>query len=405
MQQTFIHHAAKPQNENWEKLIVRPSPLYDRPDDYRSPFARDYHRILHANAYRRLKHKTQVFFNIDNDHVCTRMEHVAHVESVSATIASALGLNEELTRAIAMGHDLGHAPFGHEGERILKRLSLQYLNRDFWHERNGLRFVDDVELLEDDKRVMHNLNLTYAVRDGIIAHCGEMDEVGLKPRTELFDLQKKFTQVGQYAPCTWEGCVVKLADKIAYVGRDIEDALCLGFITTDDLASVCGAFGRDGALNTTVIIHTLIHDICNHSSPEKGLAFSPAYARALKEVKDFNYTHIYANERLKPFEKYARLVLEELFAFFAVYYDGANTFARLRGAHNQSLAQPFASYLARYCEEEIVPKELLVGEALQNKKIYAKLQSLDIYYLAVIDYISGMTDRYAVKAFQELLNY
>ena len=113
---TFRTVAATPGNSNWEKLTERRASLYSREDDVRSPFARDYTRILHSLAYRRLKHKTQVFFNIDNDHICTRMEHVAHVESVSNTIAKSLGLNDELTKAIAMGHDLGHAPFGHQGE-------------------------------------------------------------------------------------------------------------------------------------------------------------------------------------------------------------------------------------------------------------------------------------------------
>jgi dGTPase len=108
----FAPVAAAPDRPRWEDLLRRQKELYSRPDDVRSEFARDYTRILHSYAYRRLKHKTQVFFNIDNDHICTRMEHVLHVESVSSTIASSLGLNAELTKAIAMGHDLGHAPFG-----------------------------------------------------------------------------------------------------------------------------------------------------------------------------------------------------------------------------------------------------------------------------------------------------
>ena len=146
----FKEVAANEKNPKWLSLIERQTKLYDRPDDVRSPFARDYTRILHSMAYRRLKHKTQVFFNIDNDHICTRMEHVAHVESVSSTIAKTLGLNTELTKAIAIGHDLGHAPFGHQGETIIKELSQKYLGKNFWHEQNGLRFVDLVELLEDN---------------------------------------------------------------------------------------------------------------------------------------------------------------------------------------------------------------------------------------------------------------
>ena len=137
--QLFNDVSMTPTNPKWSDMTQRPSELYNRSDDIRSPFARDYTRILHSMAYRRLKHKTQVFFNIDNDHICTRMEHVSHVESVSNTIANNLGLNTELTRAIAMGHDLGHAPFGHHGETIITNLCKQYISDDmtFWHERTG----------------------------------------------------------------------------------------------------------------------------------------------------------------------------------------------------------------------------------------------------------------------------
>ena len=133
----FKSVATTPENSNWEKLTERTTELYSRADDVRSPFARDYTRILHSLAYRRLKHKTQVFFFFFYDHICTRMEHVAHVESVSHTIAKSLGLNDELTKAIAMGHDLGHAPFGHQGETVISQLSEKYLGEKFWHEKNG----------------------------------------------------------------------------------------------------------------------------------------------------------------------------------------------------------------------------------------------------------------------------
>ena len=128
--QLFNDVSMTPTNPKWSDMTQRPSELYNRSDDIRSPFARDYTRILHSMAYRRLRHKTQVFFNIDNDHICTRMEHVSHVESVSNTIANNLGLNTELTRAIAMGHDLGHAPFGHHGETIITNLCKQYISDD-----------------------------------------------------------------------------------------------------------------------------------------------------------------------------------------------------------------------------------------------------------------------------------
>ena len=143
----FREYASSEANPNWKKQIERQQELYKRECDIRSEYERDYTRILHSLAYRRLKHKTQVFFNIDNDHICTRMEHVQHVESVSCTIAKYLGLNVDLTRAIAMGHDLGHAPFGHEGEVELTAIRNEYGFDDFWHERNSLRMVDNIESL------------------------------------------------------------------------------------------------------------------------------------------------------------------------------------------------------------------------------------------------------------------
>lgn len=228
----FVSEAATENHPNWEKLIARNVELYNRHDEIRSPFARDYTRVLHSMAYRRLKHKTQVFFNIGNDHICTRMEHVSHVESVSSTIAKVLGLNAELTKAIAIGHDLGHAPFGHQGETVLDRLSQEHLHKRFWHEQNSLRFVDDLELLDDNYMSSRNLDLTYAVRDGIIAHCGEVDQNGIFPRDISIPLEQ-FDSPGKYQAVTWEGCVVKLADKIAYVGRDIEDADNLGLLTPE----------------------------------------------------------------------------------------------------------------------------------------------------------------------------
>ena len=129
MKNDFSHVAATPENPLYAEFIRRGDNLYSEKGEIRSPFARDYTRVLHSTAYRRLKHKTQVFYNIENDHICTRMEHVLHVESAAYTIAKRLRLNDELTRAIAMAHDLGHAPFGHHGERIIGRLYEEYLGK------------------------------------------------------------------------------------------------------------------------------------------------------------------------------------------------------------------------------------------------------------------------------------
>lgn len=390
-------------------LLARPNELYSRPDEIRSPFSRDYTRILHSMAFRRLKHKTQVFFNVDNDHVCTRLEHVAHVESVSNTIAKYLGLNDELTQAISFGHDLGHAPFGHYGESVISSISGRYVGAKFWHERNGLRLVDSVELLEDNFKNLCNLNLTYAVRDGIISHCGEVDENGLMPRRELIDLSL-FDSPGAYAPATWEGCVVKISDKIAYIGRDIEDALALGFIDEEGKEELADMAKSDGAVNTTVIMHGLILDICRNSSPSDGIVLSPQAYEKLRAVKDFNYRRIYKSPRFEHYQRYAELVINSLFNALFDMYRGEDTLAFVisRGVDYPELCSSFSSHLAKLCDSAAVPRDSALCELssrCKNKKIYGRLQSPVVYAQAVIDFISGMTDKFAVKVYGELLSY
>ncbi|MCQ2350927.1 MAG: HD domain-containing protein [Paludibacteraceae bacterium] len=393
-----------------ERLTHRELPIYKREGDVRSDFDRDYTRILHSFGFRRLKHKTQVFFGgAGNDHICTRMEHVTHVGSVAFTLAEALGLNLELVKAIALGHDLGHAPFGHHGEMVLNNITKQYLNESFWHERNGLHFIDDIEILPDHRERMQNLNLTYAVRDGIISHCGEIDESSLKPRTQLIDLND-FKKAGQFQSCTWEGCVVKLSDKIAYLGRDIEDATILGYFSDAqkaELREMSAAFGNGESINTTSIIHNLIFDICRNSSPEKGLCFSPEVYELLCRIKNFNNENIYKNPRLETYRKYSQLIINELFRVLMKYYSGSDTihFIANRRFDGLDFVREFAEWIAMYCNEGIGDESLLKipYSNLCNKKIYGNLDTQELYVKAVVDYISGMTDLYAQKSFEELL--
>ena len=171
--------------------------------DVRLPYYRDTTAIIHSSPFRRLKHKTQVFFAPANDHICTRIEHVLHVASISSTICRSLGLNDDLAWAIGMGHDLGHTPFGHIGEKIISDLRQEEGLPKFEHEINGLRVVD----------FLSPLNLTYAVRDGIVSHCGESFLRTLKPDFTVKDLSKVKNKHG-LMPSTWEGCVVRLSDQI-----------------------------------------------------------------------------------------------------------------------------------------------------------------------------------------------
>lgn len=409
-EKAFGQVAATAENPHFAQWVTRKNGLYDRDVETRNDFVRDYTRILHSTAYRRLKRKTQVFFNTSGDHICTRIEHVGHVESISGTIAAELGLNTDLTRAIATAHDLGHAPFGHEGERILREFSQKNLGEDFWHEKNGVYLVDHLELLEDNHRVLRNMNLTFAVRDGILSHCGELDENGLLPRAPHI-APEDFTRPGEYQPATFEGCVVKLADKIAYLGRDIEDARQLGLLGETEKEALRQLADKHGlaAINTTILIHDLITDVCRNSTPEKGLAFSEHYCRLMDDVKDFNLTYIYRHPRLAPFCRYVRLVLEELLAALADTWAGTDTLSQLAARHrfgsSATLYCDFALWLAAYVTTPI-PRSInqrLIITRYENEKIYGDLSQKTDFLRAVRDYVAGMTDSYAIRMFEELL--
>ena len=405
MEKKFIKFAVNSDCENYSALVKREGDLYSHESDNRSPFERDYNRIIHSTAYRRLKHKTQVFYNIENDHICTRMEHVMHVESVSYSIADRLGLNVELTRAIASGHDLGHAPFGHYGEKVIESIYKRYFKSPFFHEKNGLYYVDNIELLQGREGVYNNLNLTYAVRDGIISHCGEVDLNCLKPRKEFIDL-KEFNYSGQYNPVTFEGCVVKISDKIAYVGRDIEDALSLGFLDERKLEKlnkiVC--LGCDRTVNTTNIMSAMINDVCQNSTPEEGIRMSSEYSDKLNKIKEFNYEHIYHNERFSSFKKYAKLIIEDVFKTLLKCY-GKNIAKNIMDMEQTYplLMAGFSDFLERLSDLSITERNK--KEQYKNKRVYGDLSSKDVFVKACIDYISGMTDRFAVKVLEELITY
>ena len=389
MEEKFKEYSATPNNPNWEKIIKREKEIYKRENDMRSEFERDYTRILHCNAYRRLKHKTQVFFSPENDHVCTRIEHVMHVESVSYTIAKYFGLNTELTKAIATGHDIGHSPFGHAGERILSEISQKEISETFWHERNGMEYVDKIELLQDMNQNWQNLNLTYAVRDGIISHCGEIDENCLKPREEYINLYD-YEYPNQYAPYTWEGCVVKIADKISYLGRDIEDAITLG-ILDEKLEELYKILKQKEVINNTVIINHLIGDLCENSSPEKGLCFSEGTFKMLKEIKEFNYKYIYKAERLKPSARYFNIIINEIYSTIKKNYGKKDK------SVNPEVIESFEKWLSNYWN-------LKRNDTNKNDVIFDMKNERD-FCKAIIYYISGMTDNFAIETYNKIVGF
>ena len=402
MKNLFVNHRADIKNPKWENMISRKSPLYKRNNDIRDEFERDYTRIIHSNSYRRLKHKTQVFFSPENDHICTRIEHVTHVESISYTIANYLGLNTELTKAISVSHDLGHSPFGHAGEKILSEISTRDLGISFWHEKNGLDFVDFIELLEDDNRYKQNLNLTYAVRDGIISHCGEIDENSIKPRDEFIDLSE-YVRPNQFAPYTWEACVVKVSDKISYIGRDIEDAITLGILDNhlEDLYNLLNYNSSDKKINNTIIINYLVSDLCKNSSPEKGLCFSDEAYVLMNKIKQFNYKNIYLSDRLKPSIRYFNIVINEIYNTLKNTFDGINTLKKLESLSKYcpKLFNSFSSFMHSYYD---------LGDR-ENLKLYSnvifKLENENDFYKCLLYYISGMTDNFAIEVYNEIIGF
>ena len=402
MKNSFKNLAANSNNPKWNNIISRQKPLYSRSMDTRDDFERDYTRIIHSNSYRRLKHKTQVFFSPENDHICTRIEHVTHVDSISYTIANYLGLNTELTKAIAVAHDLGHSPFGHSGERILSSLSKRDLGRTFWHEKNGLEFVDSVELLEDSERYKQNLNLTYGVRDGIISHCGEIDENGLKPREEFIDLND-YSYPNQFAPYTWEACVVKVSDKISYIGRDIEDAITLGILDDhlSELSDLLKGNSDVTNLNNTNIINYLVTDLCQNSSPEKGICFSDAAFNLLNKIKAFNYKNIYLCNKLQASNRYFELIVKEIYNTLASSYDGKNFLNSAKSLEKfyPKLSNGFYGFLELYCAN--IDREKL---KLRNNVLFEE-ETIDNFYQAILYYIAGMTDHFAMEMYQEIIGF
>lgn len=423
MKGSFKDVATVEGSPKWEDAIKRQSALYGRGNDIRSEFERDYTRILHCQAYSRLKHKTQVFFAPHNDHICTRMEHVQHVASVAETISRYLGLNAELTKAIALGHDIGHAPFGHFGEECLNSLLKQKEGagapKKFWHERNSLFFADYIETLSDPEGVHRNLDLTYAVRDGLISHCGEIHQQGIIPRDDAIDLYT-IKRPGILQPFTWEGCVVKVSDKISFLGRDLEDArtyhiLDMGSyrMLRDIVGSSLGFEGkgqkalRSGkAVNTTVLINDMIVDLCEQSDPERGITFSDEYFKFIVELHKFSYSKIYTHWRLKEFQNYARNVIETIYNVLQrtqIYAQRGRLSSALR--HFPKLLENFEDWLVRYTN--YVParqpdrKRLLRCAAPQVFDV----TNDESWQKCLIEYISGMTDQFAIGLYEEIISF
>ena len=256
-------------------------PRYEEPraEDVRTCYQRDIDRIVHSKAFRRLMHKTQVFLQPEGDHYRTRMTHTLEVSRIASTITRALGLNEDLAEAIAMGHDLGHTPFGHAGEVALTRC----LGKPFRHNEQSLRVVD---YLEKDGQ---GLNLTHEVRNGILCHTGDP------------------------WPDTLEGIIVRRSDQIAYVNHDIDDAIRAGILTDDDIPdAITDVLGHDHRTR----INTLVTDAIRVSREAGTVMLSPEVEKALKDLRAFMFENVYRNPIAKGEESKAKDMLQRMFDYY-----------------------------------------------------------------------------------------
>ncbi len=286
---------------------VRRYPENERQGSYRQDFSLDVDRILHSLAYTRYIDKTQVFYLIKNDHITHRVLHVQLVSKIARTIGRFLGLNEDLIEAIALGHDIGHTPFGHDGERFLSRICEAHGIGRFQHNLQSVHFLERVE------RKGRGWNLCLQTLDGILSHDGEVHDERLQPeRNKDFDkldrevMAKRENPDLALRPMSLEGCVVRMADTISYIGRDIEDAIRLGLVSRSELPHQSVAVL--GNTNGT-IVYNLVTDVIRQSYRQPFLAFSREVSHALKTLKDFNLERIYMNPSIKRHT----LKIEQLF--------------------------------------------------------------------------------------------
>ena len=282
-------------------------------------------------------------------------------------------------------------------------MSIKHGLEPFWHEKNSLHLIDDLCLLEDDQHIEHNLDLTYAVRDGIIAHCGEVNQRRIKPRDEKIDL-KDFKSPGLYQPYTLEGCVVKISDKIAYLARDIEDAWNLHILNEEDMKSLIEEINAVvpelfKAINNGTVVNYFIQDVI-HNSTEDYIGLSNEAFEIMKIFMKFNYQKIYEIKKVKIHTQYVQLILESLFSFLYEYGQHDNFVLDLKkdAERYPLIINHYLKWLTRY-------STLLHDERYQNHIVYDFENDSLALEKSIIDYLSGMTDHFIIDAFDELLAY
>lgn len=336
---------------------------------HRQNFSVDTDRILHSLAYSRYIDKTQVFYLIKNDHITHRVLHVQLVSKIARTIGRLLMLNEDLIEAIALGHDIGHSPFGHDGEECLSALCEKQHIGLFLHSIQSVRFLQEIE------RKGRGWNLTLQVLDGIFCHDGELHNQSLEPQKgKSFEIlydemrQKAEDTSLDIWPMTLEGCVVRMADTISYIGRDIEDAIRLTIISRGDIPKNCKQVLGD---TNGTIVYSLVEDLITNSIDKPYINFSNEVGESLRTLKEFNKKNIYNSEIVKEQTSKIKLMFELLFEKYMKDFENGN-------------------------ENSDIYREFLDGMSPEYRK---KTPAAGI----IRDFVAGMTDQYFLDQCQSNL--
>lgn len=342
---------------------------YPQDEDIRLDFARDVDKIIHSACYSRYMSKTQVFVDPINDHISTRMTHVQYVSKAARTIARALELNEDLCEAIALGHDVGHTPYGHFGERVLNNLSKKYNDgKCFAHNLNSVRVFTVTE------KKGQSLNITLQVLDGIMCHNGEMVQERYTPVKKTFeDLKREYNEclmneenIKRLVPMTLEGCVVRISDIIGYIGKDIDDANRLGVFNKNLLPeNVKKYLGTEN----TEIMNSIIIDIIRNSYGKNYISMSKEVYEAVVELKKFNYENIYYQAITPEDRDRYTNTIETLYSIYSRALDTQD--------YENDIYKIFLNQMSE--------------EYLKNTSDAQK----------IIDYISGMTDNYLQRQYEK----
>ena len=332
-------------------------------NEYRQTFGTDADRILNSMAFTRYIDKTQVFSLIKNDHLTHRVLHVQLVSRVARTIGRYLSLNQDLIEAASLGHDIGHAPFGHDGETFLSKLTHAHGAGHFHHNLQSIQFLDRIE-----KQGL-GWNLSLQTMDAIVCHNGEAHSKRLIPDrnrslTDFDDMVRtiKAKNVCNEMPMTLEGCVVRMADTISYIGRDLEDAIRLGLITRDQIPKECKK--ALGQTNGTIVFN-LVTDLIHNSLGKPFIGFSSPISHALKALKKFNYTYIYKNPVIKKHLSSIQDIFTYLFEQYLVDLENEQA--------SSDIFKKFLNGMNRDYREDHTHPEI------------------------VRDFISGMTDSYFIR--------